>query len=93
MPKASGGWVPDGSIHLDREDGPELVVPLIGEASPEPFEPEHHGCQQADGCPFQGGHWLRHTDKAGERTTRFEADGAFWNRSCPVNGCPIRVYA
>ena len=60
----------------------------------EVVEPEPTpGCQQADGCPFQGGHWLRHTDKAGNRTTKHEADGSFWNRSCPVNGCTIRVYA
>lgn len=51
------------------------------------------GCQHADTCPAQGlGHWLRYTDKSGERTVKHEADGSFWNRSCPVAGCTMRVF-
>lgn len=60
--------------------GSELVIPT-------------KGCQRADTCPAAGrGHWLRHTDKDGQRTTVDNGDGTFWNRACPVPGCTIRVY-
>jgi hypothetical protein len=60
-----------------------------------PDAPAAHtpGCRNADTCPAQGrGHWLRHVDKNGERTTKIENDGTFWNRSCPVPTCTMKVY-
>lgn len=77
MPKAVG------------EAGPELVVLPPGTITPS----RTPGCRNADTCPAQGrGHWLRHVDKNGERTTKIEPDGTFWNRSCPVPTCTMKVY-
>lgn len=71
----------------------------VGEAGPELVDLPAGGlvlsrsCMLADQCPAAGrGPWLRHVDKDGERTTKHEPDGSFWNRSCPVNGCSVRVY-
>lgn len=56
-------------------------------------DPPAAGCQQADTCPAAGrGHWLRHTDKDGQRTTVHNSDGTFWNRACPVRGCSVKVF-
>ena len=41
----------------------------------------------------KAGTTVSHVDKDGTRSTKHEADGSYWNRSCPVNGCTIRVYA
>lgn len=68
------------------EAGPELVTPPDGPVL-------SRSCMQADQCPAAGrGPWLRHADKNGQRTTKHEPDGSFWNRSCPVQDCSIRVY-
>lgn len=78
MPKAVG------------ESGTEVVVLPPGTVvTPAPTP----GCRNADTCPAQGrGHWLRHVDKNGQRTTVDNGDGTFWNRSCPVQGCTMKVY-
>lgn len=50
-------------------------------------------CATTEGCPAAGrGHWLRHVDKNGERSTVTEPDGNVWNRACPVDGCTRRVF-
>lgn len=51
------------------------------------------GCQLAPDCAQAGrAPWKFHTDKDGQRTTATEANGAFWNRSCPADGCNVRVF-
>lgn len=64
-------------------------MPKAAEAAPATTP----GCQDAENCPARGrGHWLRYVDKSGERTVKHEDDGSFWNRSCPVVGCSMRVF-
>ena len=80
---ATGGIIPPATL-VYLGDGPDLCELVI---------PTKAGCQQADTCPAAGlGHWLRHTDKTGQRSTVDNGDGTFWNRACPVQGCTIRVY-
>ena len=47
-------------------------------------------CTHAENCAAATGRWLNHLDKAGQPTTRHEADGGFWNKKC--GACSVRTY-